>query len=63
VLDCAAKTEHQLLEILALARRTRRRLALAGQELDALMAAAAFIFKKRHRSILALALALHTPDL
>src|SRR5207247_4205074 len=38
---------HQLLEILARARRTRRRLALAGQELEALMAAAAFVFKKR----------------
>ena len=40
---------HQLLQLGAFARGARRRLVLAGQVLEALAAAAAFVFKKRHR--------------
>ena len=43
---------HQLLQIGALAGRARRRLAVASQIFEVRAAAAAFVFKKRHRDIL-----------
>jgi len=42
------ENRHQLLEIRALAGRTRRRVALAREVFEVLAAAAALVFKKRH---------------